>query len=127
MKSKEEVIKETLEKVNYLKPKGIKKMSKQIEFKTSKGEFVIANCNDEFLKNYDKFIKDKVKVGCVSELTEQQASEVVDSDIFTGNEFRYYLNEDYIAKTALNSFNSLLESLGISNWNKSTTYLFKRV
>lgn len=112
---------------------------KKIEFKTSKGEFAAIDmdtlADDERkqsfvngMNNFNGFcINDELyeELFPISELTEQQASEVVDSSIY--NEYYPHHTKRCLTKSALDSFHSLLDSLGISNWYKPTTYLFRKV
>lgn len=87
---------------------------KKIEFKTSKGEFVLVEKDEN-----GKLIHpncEHVEYGRISEITEQKASEIVDESIFTGL-FAHYVKDipvnTYCYKNALDSFHILLESLGV--------------
>ncbi len=85
---------------------------KKLEFKTSKGEFIIEEASD---KNLGRVL--------VKYMTEEQFSEVVDSELDSHLKPNYkdYLHDynsgfedEYIYCTAKQSFESLIKSLG---WN----------
>lgn len=107
------------------------------EFKTSKGEFIGVLINPSltkfdikysYLRGYDKFgIYDTVKltdgfdykiIGIQTEITEEQAKEIVD-DISIGLYVDYLTEVDFGKKrrfdTALESFNSLMQKLWMSD------------
>lgn len=87
--------------------------NKTLEFRTSKGEFYIME-HKNYIQLYDKGIK-------LSEITEEQCDDIVESGDAEPNSDRFKLgyktyvtNEnDYWCETAKESFCSLLESLGV--------------
>lgn len=87
----------------------------KIEFETSKGSFVLIDESE--LTKIDKIIvsndNDFIKL---SEITDKQASEVVDSFDLFGNinvGYKNYSEEEPVLNTAKESLHSLLKSKGV--------------
>lgn len=89
---------------------------KELKFETSKGEFLVVDDVNDIGKNipYDLV----TKIGYIKNLTEEQASEVVESFTQEINNytchFNYVLNTHDITINSIESLHSLLESKGIN-------------
>lgn len=100
---------------------------KQIKITTSKGEFLVVDGNDYRYPHY-MFTKFGLRYAVISEITEEQASEIVDED----NDYGVRIFQNYQTTsmqyfdeqiTAIESLHSLLKSKGITELNNK--YIFK--
>ena len=93
---------------------------KELKFKTSNGEFLVVDGNDYRYPHY-MFTKFGLRYVVVSEITEEQASNIVESNI--AGRFLSYdsLYENY--RNSIESLHSLLKSKGITELNNK--YIFK--
>ncbi len=96
---------------------------KKLKFKTSKGEFVLMDGAEQIDQTLRALLDEYSPVSKVSEMTEEQLAEVVDSRIKGGGLvscprekcFKDYMNGGYPRRvTALYSLKTLVKSLG---WN----------
>lgn len=99
---------------------------KKLEFETNKSRFVIVDNKDfpKSLDDYSFYIEEKLLIGGIklSEITEEQASDIVDEPVKFFNPTNPYCVEDvvyidYTSRegfwTAIESLHSLLESKGV--------------
>lgn len=139
---------------------------KKLEFKTSKGEFLLVERNEESFKGFPNGLYELF--GNIEQFTEEQADDIVKFGHYCPHNYTYHKGywdvETNIFKehdTALNSLHSLLKSNGVvfenplgnepkklvflgsqivttiewdrwqeaqsKVWNKSQTYLFKKI
>lgn len=114
-----------------------------IEFKTSKGEFVVKDMPVEFnpqegytfeIKNRNKEVIYSHTLICkLSQATEDDAKLIVDEYLYNTNSdegdcevYEDYKTGDICFTSALNSLQSLLKSKGI-DINNGNWYLFKKI
>lgn len=90
---------------------------KKLEFETSKGKFLLV----------DAIKKPNIHTGIkLSEITEEEASEIVDYSILKNMYASYnygVCTNSYVYKSAIESLHSLLKSKGITDL--SNKYIFK--
>lgn len=99
---------------------------KELNFKTSKGNFILVD--DE--PNLKKFIPwDLCEfVGIVKDMTEEQFSAVVENSIYSGLYAHYVKDVSvniYCYKSAEDSFNTLIRSLDIYLFEPPVSYAFE--
>lgn len=90
---------------------------KKLEFETSKGRFVIVDgVGEDFAMDLTHMIICDEWFVKLSEITEEQASEIVDYSILKNMYASYnygFCTNSYVYKTAIESLHSLLKSKGI--------------
>lgn len=112
---------------------------KKIEFKTSKGSFVLVDLSEVEAANYLTNVNANSIIGNIKGMTEERFAEVVDTAAFLANKVFYKNYGDFKAidfrdivensfSSPRKSFESLVRSLGwylLENPLDSTKYLFE--
>lgn len=93
---------------------------KILKFTTSKGGFALIDGKEQIDQTLKALLDEYTPVAKVSEMSEDQFGEVVESSIHTGL-FAHYVKEipvnTYCYKSCLESFESLVRSLGWYLWH----------
>ena len=107
---------------------------KKLEFKTSKGEFILLDCDTDGRIKLPTDIEYQ-ELGRVKDMTEEQFAEVVDNRLVFQSQYikdmlncyTNYSDPTFVFTSAKESFESLVKSLGWYLWENpldSTKYLF---